>query len=40
MPVPSTMRVLSDTVVFSPYFFVARATNFIIAIGPMAMHSS
>ena len=40
MPVPSTISALSDTVVFSAYFFVVRATNFIIIIGPMATHSS
>ena len=40
MPVPSTIRALSETVVFSPYFFVVRATNFIMTIGPMATHSS
>ena len=40
MPVPSTISALSDTVVFSPYFFVVRATNFIMIIGPMATHSS
>lgn len=40
MPVPSTISALSETVVFSAYFFVVRATNFIMIIGPMATHSS
>ena len=36
----STISALSETVVFSAYFFVVRATNFIMIIGPMATHSS
>ncbi len=40
MPVPSTIKALSDTVVFNPNFAVVAATNFIIIIGPMATTSS
>ena len=40
MPVPSTMIGFIETTVLMPYFFVVRAQNFIMIIGPIATQTS